>query len=54
LYNALKSVGLSLEGIGLLLAADRILAMCRTTAAVWGAAVVARWPGLGQEEKLDA
>jgi Na+/H+-dicarboxylate symporter len=49
LYNALKSVGLSLEGIGLLLAADRIPAMCRTAAAV-----VVRWPGLGQEEKLDA
>jgi Na+/H+-dicarboxylate symporter len=49
LYNALKSVGLSLEGIGLLLAVDRILAMCRTTAAV-----VVRWSGIGLEEKLDA
>ncbi|MFH1007096.1 MAG: cation:dicarboxylase symporter family transporter, partial [Candidatus Latescibacterota bacterium] len=42
----LKAVGLPLEGIGLVLAVDRILDMCRTTVNVWGdcvgAAVIAR------------
>ena len=42
----LKAVGLPLEGIGLILAVDRILDMCRTTVNVWGdcvgAAIIAR------------
>jgi Na+/H+-dicarboxylate symporter len=32
----LKAVGLPLEGIGMILAVDRILDMCRTTVNVWG------------------
>jgi len=35
----LKAVGLPLEGIGMILAVDRILDMCRTTLNVWGDAV---------------
>ncbi|RKY72652.1 MAG: dicarboxylate/amino acid:cation symporter [Candidatus Latescibacterota bacterium] len=42
----LKAVGLPLEGIGLILAVDRILDMCRTTVNVWGdcvgAAIITR------------
>ena len=45
----LKAVGLPLEGVGLILAVDRILDMCRTTVNVWsdscGAAVIARTEG---------
>jgi Na+/H+-dicarboxylate symporter len=47
----LKAVGLPLEGIGLILAVDRILDMCRTTVNVWGdmvgAAVIAETEGEG-------
>jgi Na+/H+-dicarboxylate symporter len=32
----LGAIGLPLEGIGLILALDRILDMCRTTVNVWG------------------
>jgi proton glutamate symport protein len=43
----LRAVGLPLEGVGLILAVDRILDMCRTSVNVWsdtvGAAVIARW-----------
>jgi Na+/H+-dicarboxylate symporter len=43
----LRAVGLPIEGVGLILAVDRILDMCRTSVNVWsdmvGAAVVARW-----------
>ncbi len=43
----LQAVGLPLEGIGLILAVDRILDMCRTTVNVWGdsvgAAIIARF-----------
>jgi Na+/H+-dicarboxylate symporter len=35
----LKAVGLPLEGIGMILAVDRVLDMCRTTVNVWGDAV---------------
>jgi len=49
----LKAVGLPLEGIGLILAVDRLLDMCRTAVNVWGdacgAMVVARLEG----EKLN-
>ena len=45
----LSAVGLPLEGVGLILAVDRILDMCRTTVNVWsdscGAALVARRQG---------
>ena len=45
----LKAVGLPLEGVGLILAVDRILDMCRTTVNVWsdscGAAVIAKTEG---------
>ena len=45
----LNAVGLPLEGIGMILAVDRILDMCRTTVNVWGdtvgCAVVARLEG---------
>lgn len=43
----LTAVGLPLTGIGLILAVDRILDMCRTTVNVWGdlvgAAILDRW-----------
>jgi proton glutamate symport protein len=49
----LTAVGLPLEGVGLILAVDRILDMCRTTVNVWsdscGAAVIAKTEG----EKLN-
>lgn len=45
----LSAVGLPLEGVGLILAVDRILDMCRTTVNVWsdscGAVIVARTEG---------
>ena len=45
----LKAVNLPLEGIGMILAVDRLLDMCRTSVNVWGdacgAAVVARLEG---------
>jgi len=50
----LKAVNLPLEGIGMVLAVDRLLDMCRTSVNVWGdacgAAVVARLEG---EELAD-
>jgi len=43
----LRAVGLPIEGVGLILAVDRVLDMCRTSVNVWsdtvGAAVIARW-----------
>ena len=45
----LNAVGLPLEGIGMILAVDRLLDMCRTTVNVWGdtvgCAVVSRLEG---------
>ena len=45
----LSAVGLPLEGVGLILAVDRILDMCRTTINVWsdscGAAIIAKSEG---------
>ena len=45
----LKAVGLPLEGIGMILAVDRILDMCRTSINVWGdtvgCAVISRFQG---------
>ena len=50
----LTAVGLPLEGVGLILAVDRVLDMCRTTINVWsdscGAALVAHFEG----EKLSS
>ncbi|RJP18592.1 MAG: dicarboxylate/amino acid:cation symporter [Candidatus Abyssobacteria bacterium SURF_5] len=52
----LKSVGLPLEGIGLLLSIDWFLDRCRTTVNVWGdavgAAVVDRIAGIGKKEQI--
>jgi Na+/H+-dicarboxylate symporter len=49
----LRAVGLPLEGVGLIIAVDRILDMFRTAVNVWsdtvGCAVVARWEGYGRE-----
>jgi Na+/H+-dicarboxylate symporter len=43
----LRAVGLPLEGVGFILAVDRVLDMCRTSVNVWsdtvGAAVIAHW-----------
>lgn len=48
----LQAVGLPLEGVGLIIAVDRVLDMCRSTVNVWsdsiGAAVVAR--SLGESD----
>jgi Na+/H+-dicarboxylate symporter len=45
----LTAIGLPLEGVGIILAVDRILDMCRTTVNVWsdscGAVTVARLEG---------
>lgn len=45
----LSAVGLPLEGVGLILAVDRILDMCRTTVNVWsdscGASIIAKTEG---------
>jgi Na+/H+-dicarboxylate symporter len=45
----LSAVGLPLEGVGLILAVDRILDMCRTTVNVWsdscGAVIIAKTEG---------
>lgn len=50
----LRAVNLPIEGIGMILAVDRILDMCRTTVNVWGdacgAAVIARLEGILPEE----
>ena len=52
----LEAVGLPLEGIGLLVAVDRILDMMRTTVNVWGdacgAVVIAASEGMLDEERL--
>jgi Na+/H+-dicarboxylate symporter len=49
----LQAVGLPLEGVGLIIAVDRVLDMCRSTVNVWsdavGAAVVARLIGEKEE-----
>ena len=53
LVIVLNAVGLSAEGIGLILAVDRILDMCRTTVNVWGdscgSAVVERMRNIGNK-----
>ena len=45
----LRAVGLPLEGVGLILAVDRVLDMCRKAVNVWsdmvGAVVLSRWEG---------
>lgn len=52
----LKAVGLPLEGIGMILAVDRILDMCRTSVNVWGdtvgCAVVSKLQGEDVPEEL--
>jgi len=49
----LRAVGLPLEGVGLIIAVDRVLDMFRTSVNVWsdtvGCAVVARWEGYGRD-----
>ncbi|MFT4703179.1 MAG: proton glutamate symport protein [Bradymonadia bacterium] len=54
----LEAVGLPIEGIGLLVAVDRILDMTRTTVNVWGdacgAAIIASRDGMLNREILDA
>ena len=53
----LSAVGLPLEGVGLILAVDRILDMCRTTVNVWsdscGAAIIASTEGEELKVKSD-
>ncbi len=53
----LSAVGLPLSGIGLILAVDRVLDMCRTTVNVWGdligAAILGRWEQ-DDEAKVEA
>ena len=53
----LSAVGLPLEGVGLILAVDRILDMCRTTVNVWsdscGAAIIAKTEGEDLNVKID-
>ncbi len=53
----LRAVGLPYEGIGLILAVDRILDMMRTTLNVWGdavgAGVIETWEG-GSPEAMAA
>jgi Na+/H+-dicarboxylate symporter len=53
----LKAVGLPLEGIGMILAVDRVLDMCRTAVNVWGdacgATVVARLEGEELENRRN-
>jgi Na+/H+-dicarboxylate symporter len=50
----LRAVGLPIEGVGLILAVDRVLDMFRTSVNVWsdtvGAAVIARWEGNSNDE----
>jgi len=54
----LNAVGLPLEGVGLILAVDRILDMCRTTVNVWsdscGAVIIARSEGETLKVRLGA
>lgn len=54
----LTAVGLPLEGVGLILAVDRILDMCRTTVNVWsdscGAVVIARSEGETLDVQIDS
>ena len=49
----LNAVGLPVEHVGLILAVDRILDMCRTSINVWSdsiaTAVVARWTAIGRD-----
>ena len=45
----LKAVGLPLEGVGLILAVDRILDMCRTTVNVWSDS----WGAVGGRRKEE-
>ncbi len=53
----LQAVGLPLEGVGLIIAVDRVLDMCRSTVNVWsdavGAAVVERLTGEEQEPSTE-
>ena len=53
----LTAVGLPLEGVGLILAVDRILDMCRTTVNVWsdscGAMLIGKLEGeVGKKEAI--
>jgi len=53
----LQAVGLPLEGVGLIIAVDRVLDMCRSTVNVWsdavGAAVVERLMGEKEEPSTE-
>jgi Na+/H+-dicarboxylate symporter len=50
----LSAVGLPLEGIGLILAVDRILDMCRTTVNVWGDTCICVFVARSEGEKIYA
>jgi Na+/H+-dicarboxylate symporter len=48
----LSAVGLPLEGMGLILAVDRILDMCRTTVNVWGDTCICVFVARSEGEKI--
>ena len=54
----LNAVGLPLEGVGLIIAVDRLLDMCRTTVNVWsdscGGFIIGQLEGEVQKTSLES